>query len=107
MSRDSNYPENLRPLVPWVKKLAGHLADGDEDDRLDIVQEMFLRILEVRAKTPGASDRYLRGVAKNRGYEFTYRELCDGPINRVTQRVDRSWIVPYDEDEIAHHSSAN
>jgi DNA-directed RNA polymerase specialized sigma24 family protein len=106
MLRDSDYPEDLRRLVPWVKKLAGLLSD-DEDDRLDIEQEMVLRILEVRAKKPDASDPYLRGAARNRAVEFATRKLHDGPRNRVTQRVDRSRMAPYDEDEIAHHSSAN
>ena len=68
---------------------------------------MFLRILEVRAKKPDASDKYLRGAAWKRGCEFATRELHDGPLDRKKKRVDRSRMAPFDEDEIAHHSSAS
>ena len=73
MLRDSDYPAELRPFLPCVQRLSARLADGNDDDRADIQQEMFLRILEVRAKKPDASGAYLRGAAWNRGREFALR----------------------------------
>ena len=106
MLRDSDYPTELQPFLPSVRSLSGRLSDGDDDDRADIAQEMFRKILEVRAKKPDASDAYLRSAAWRRGVEFALRELHDGPIDRKLKRVDRSRLSPYDEDEIAHHSHA-
>ena len=107
MSNDSDYPTDLRPLLPCVRAVSGALADGDPDAMEDIAQEMFLRILEVRAAKPDASDAYLRGAARNRGREFATRKLHDGPRNRVTQRVDLGRMCEYDEHEVAYHYSAS